>query len=190
MLHLHHGKYKVYIINDAEHLNEESQNALLKTLEEPPKHTVIILIAENIQSFLPTVVSRVKQIVFEKLTKLQIKNYLEGLQKEYSYSVEMEGYIDGSLKKALLLEQEENKNEFQEIIKLVNYIEKGYKLKALKHIDNISIKNNYKLDYLQYILYFKKMYKGVTEVEKTKKRIKYNGNEDIVKTMLVMNLLK
>ncbi|MDD2628460.1 MAG: hypothetical protein PHR25_00315 [Clostridia bacterium] len=189
MLHLRHGSHKVYIINDAEYLNEESQNALLKTLEEPPKHTVIILIAENIQSFLPTVASRVKQVVFDRLKTLEIKNYLESLQKEYSYTTEMEGYINGSLKKALLLEQEEKRKEFQEIVELVNYIEEGSKLKALRLMDDISIKNNDKLDYLQYVLYYRKLYRGVTEVERAKNKIKYNGNEDIVKTMLVMKLL-
>lgn len=46
------------IINDAQSLTPEAQNAFLKTLEEPPENTVIILLAENEDQLLPTVVSR------------------------------------------------------------------------------------------------------------------------------------
>ena len=49
---------KVAIIDDAEKLTIESQNALLKILEEPPKFTQIILIAKEEYGFLPTITSR------------------------------------------------------------------------------------------------------------------------------------
>ena len=52
------GKYKVYIIDEAERMNEQAQNALLKTLEEPPSYAVIFLLAANTGSFLPTILSR------------------------------------------------------------------------------------------------------------------------------------
>ena len=52
------GKYKVYIIDEAERMNEQAQNALLKTLEEPPEYAVIFLLAANTGSFLPTILSR------------------------------------------------------------------------------------------------------------------------------------
>ena len=49
---------KVVIIRDAQFLRKESANALLKTLEKPPFYGVIILITDNIQKIIPTVVSR------------------------------------------------------------------------------------------------------------------------------------
>lgn len=52
------GKYKIYIIDEAERMNEQAQNALLKTLEEPPSYAVIFLLAANTGSFLPTILSR------------------------------------------------------------------------------------------------------------------------------------
>lgn len=52
------GKYKIYIIDEAERMNEQAQNALLKTLEEPPAYAVIFLLAANTGSFLPTILSR------------------------------------------------------------------------------------------------------------------------------------
>ena len=53
-----HSEYKIYIINKAEKMTVESQNALLKTLEEPPAYVIIILITSNKNSLLDTIKSR------------------------------------------------------------------------------------------------------------------------------------
>ena len=50
--------YKVYIIPEAEKMNQQAQNALLKTIEEPPEYVVILLLTTNAASFLPTILSR------------------------------------------------------------------------------------------------------------------------------------
>lgn len=52
------GKYKVYIVPDAELMTVQAQNALLKTLEEPPEYAVILLLTQNADTFLPTILSR------------------------------------------------------------------------------------------------------------------------------------
>jgi DNA polymerase-3 subunit delta' len=54
----HSGRWKVYVIGDAERLNEEASNCLLKTLEEPPAHTIIILLAPDKSAVLQTIASR------------------------------------------------------------------------------------------------------------------------------------
>ena len=54
----HSGRWRVVIIGDAERLNEEASNCLLKTLEEPPGHTVLMLLASDEGLVLPTVASR------------------------------------------------------------------------------------------------------------------------------------
>ena len=74
------GKYKVYIIDEAERMNEQAQNALLKTLEEPPAYAVIFLLAANTGSFLPTILSRcitlpLKPVRTEDIADLLIKRY-------------------------------------------------------------------------------------------------------------------
>jgi DNA polymerase-3 subunit delta' len=56
------GKHRVFIIDSAEHLNEESANCLLKTLEEPPPEVLIILLAANDARLLPTIVSRCQRV--------------------------------------------------------------------------------------------------------------------------------
>lgn len=64
------GKYKIFRINYAENMNINAQNALLKILEEPPKYTIIFLLAENINTLLPTIKSRcTKLYVFDNEDK-------------------------------------------------------------------------------------------------------------------------
>ncbi|MDD6102668.1 MAG: AAA family ATPase [Clostridiales bacterium] len=58
------NKYKVFIVDEAEKMNEQAQNALLKTLEEPPEYGVIILITNNLFMFLDTILSRAVSLAF------------------------------------------------------------------------------------------------------------------------------
>jgi DNA polymerase III delta prime subunit len=69
------SKTKAVIIEDADLLTPEAQNALLKVLEEPPAHTIIILNADSKESLLPTILSRCQIIVLEEeKPKLSEKN--------------------------------------------------------------------------------------------------------------------
>ncbi|MBQ6661137.1 MAG: DNA polymerase III subunit delta' [Lachnospiraceae bacterium] len=52
------GPYRIFIVDEAEKMNEEAQNALLKTLEEPPSYAVIMLLTNNAEALLPTIRSR------------------------------------------------------------------------------------------------------------------------------------
>ena len=54
----YNSRYKIYIINEAEKMTEAAQNALLKTIEEPPEYAVILLLTDNMNMLLPTVLSR------------------------------------------------------------------------------------------------------------------------------------
>jgi len=67
------SEQKAVLIEDAQTLTIEAQNALLKTLEEPPNHTIIILLADNPDSLLPTILSRTQLIT----TKSPIKTLTE-----------------------------------------------------------------------------------------------------------------
>jgi len=65
-----HKDYKIYIINDAEKMTIEAQNALLKTLEEPPGYAIMILITSNKQALLDTIKSRCEIIKFLPISLL------------------------------------------------------------------------------------------------------------------------
>lgn len=69
------GEEKVLVIEDAQKITPEAQNALLKILEEPPSYVTIILSATDIKSFLPTVISRCKVIeLTNKIPTVQVEN--------------------------------------------------------------------------------------------------------------------
>lgn len=67
-------KYKIFIVDKADSMTDAAQNAFLKTLEEPPQYAVFLLLAENTENFLPTVLSRC--IIF-KLKPLNISTVAE-----------------------------------------------------------------------------------------------------------------
>jgi DNA polymerase III, delta'' subunit len=77
------ARKKVYMIEGAEYMKHEAANALLKTLEEPPADSVIILLTENIKSLLHTIVSRCQVV---KFFPLKLKEVEEILTKEHSLS--------------------------------------------------------------------------------------------------------
>ena len=68
---------KVYIVPDAEKLTIPAQNALLKTLEEPPEYAVIILIANGLSAFLPTILSRCVVLQTRAVEEAQIASFLQ-----------------------------------------------------------------------------------------------------------------
>ena len=70
------GKYRVYIIEMAERLREQAANALLKTLEEPPETSIIILLTSSLDSLLPTIRSRTIKLQFAPLSEEALSNYL------------------------------------------------------------------------------------------------------------------
>ncbi|OON93834.1 MAG: hypothetical protein ATN31_05155 [Candidatus Epulonipiscioides saccharophilum] len=69
------GKYKIFVINEAESLNATGQNAILKTIEEPPPYLIIILITTNIEILLPTVRSRCINLLFNDLSDTDLQTY-------------------------------------------------------------------------------------------------------------------
>jgi DNA polymerase-3 subunit delta' len=71
------SSYKVLIVDEAQCLNEESSNALLKTLEEPSRQTVIILIAPTLKSVLPTIASRCQRIIFTAFNQEVLEQVLQ-----------------------------------------------------------------------------------------------------------------
>jgi DNA polymerase-3 subunit delta' len=118
------GSKKVYIVPDAEMMNEQAQNALLKTLEEPPEYAVIILLVANTDLMLPTLLSRsIKlplaplpdQVIEEKL----IKDYY--IQKYRTSSIVK--FARGNLGRAIEMSENddfiEDKNTASDIMKKV-----------------------------------------------------------------------
>ncbi len=62
MIKPYSSPYKIYIIDEAQKLTLQAQNALLKTIEEPPAYAVVMLLADNPDALLPTISSRCVQL--------------------------------------------------------------------------------------------------------------------------------
>jgi len=98
----HEAKMRMVLIEEADTMNKEASNALLKILEEPPKSTFFVLTAEKIDTLLPTILSRCRQLIFKPLSRERIKHTLintHGIDKDLAEVTA--SWCDGSLKKAL-----------------------------------------------------------------------------------------
>ena len=87
------GKYKVYIIDEVHMLSRGAFNALLKTLEEPPKHAIFILATTEIHKIPATIISRCQRFDFRRLKVSEIKERLEKIAKQEKVKVE-KGVLD------------------------------------------------------------------------------------------------
>lgn len=100
-----HKEYKIYIINEAEKMTVEAQNALLKTLEEPPEYAIMILITSNKERLLDTIKSRCEIIKFLPIPLLDLKRYLidKGIEEQRAQLLSV--FSRGSIEKALELSE-------------------------------------------------------------------------------------
>ena len=70
------GPKKIYIMNEGEKMTVQAQNALLKTLEEPPEYAVILILTTNVESLLPTILSRCVVLNMKPAKDEQVKQFL------------------------------------------------------------------------------------------------------------------
>lgn len=101
-------KYKIFIIEQADKMTVQAQNALLKTLEEPPAYGIFLLLAENSSSFLPTILSRCAVLKLRPLPTPLVEEYLyrHHIGDSDKIAVYTE-YAQGSIGKALQIAQSE-----------------------------------------------------------------------------------
>ena len=102
------GRRHVCVIDDAHKMQEPAQNCLLKTLEEPPLGTVIILVTENPSALLPTILSRCQVVDFKRLPTDAIARFLterRGVEPDIASSVS--SFAGGSLGRAISVNPDE-----------------------------------------------------------------------------------
>lgn len=112
------GKYKVYAIDEAHMLTTEAFNALLKTLEEPPAHAILILATTEVHKIPATILSRCQRFDFRLATEAEIKSVLEGILKKEKVEAEDE---------ALDLIIENAQGSFRDAISLLDVVISGQK---------------------------------------------------------------
>lgn len=101
------SKYKVYIIDEVHMLSKDAWGALLKTLEEPPKHVIFILATTELHKVPETIISRCQVFTFRRATDAILKNMMQDIAKEEGFdmdnaSAELLAILgDGSFRDAL-----------------------------------------------------------------------------------------
>lgn len=152
---------KIYIINDCHTMTKEAQNCMLKTLEEPQEYIVIILIASNENSILPTVKSRCTKIYFKELSEEEIISYINQKYSEAGIDKNMIKLCGGSISKAdFVVRKAEVLNSVKDFITQIRSYNK------LNFIQNNQILYDNKediyeiLDYI-YILLFDKITENI-----------------------------
>ncbi len=105
------GRLRIFVVDDAEKLNEPAANALLKTLEEPPETTRFVLVSAYRDQLLETVRSRCQQFLFQPLARCEIQAFLEARgDQEVEVKAALAG---GSIGRALSLDLDEERRERQ-----------------------------------------------------------------------------
>lgn len=96
------GSWKVAIIDDADYLNAEGANALLKTLEEPPPHAMLILVGTSADKQLPTIRSRCQIVRFAQLEESVLANILQerGIATDAAHAHQLAALAEGSVSAA------------------------------------------------------------------------------------------
>ncbi|MBI3274006.1 MAG: DNA polymerase III subunit gamma/tau [Candidatus Colwellbacteria bacterium] len=100
------GGYKIFIIDEVHMLTKDAFNALLKILEEPPKHVIFILATTEAHKILPTVLSRVQRFDFKRLNQTQVSEKLIMMAKKEGIKINSEAVktiamsSDGALRDA------------------------------------------------------------------------------------------
>ena len=148
------SKFKIYIVDEAEKMNIQAQNALLKTMEEPPSYAVILLLTVNADSFLPTILSRCVRLDLKPVSDEKIRKYLiEQKQVSKDQADICIAFAQGNVGKAIHLSDSENFNEMKNsaisLIKRLDEIDLHGMMEAVKKITEYKLEIN---DYFDFIM--------------------------------------
>ena len=191
---------KIYIVNEGEKMTPQAQNALLKTLEEPPEYAVIVILTTNVEALLPTVLSRCVVLNMKPVSDALVKKYLMEQLGVPDYKANIcVAFARGNIGKAKLLasseEFEKVKDEAISLVKNINDMEIHEIVKAIKKISEYKFDVNDYLDILMAwyrdVLFFKAtkdvnslvFKEEIQQIMRVSDRSTYEGIETIVNAL-------
>lgn len=192
--------HKIYIINEAEKMTVQAQNAILKTLEEPPAYAVIILLTANINALLPTILSRCVVLNMKPVSDELVKKYLMEQLKVPDYKAEVcVAFARGNVGKAKALASSEDfenvKAEALSLLKYIQDMELSEIILAIKKITEFKLEINDYLDifsvWYRDVLLFKAtndvnhlvFREEIQSIRKTAQRSSYEGIETVIRAL-------
>ncbi|MDE6747879.1 MAG: DNA polymerase III subunit delta [Lachnospiraceae bacterium] len=191
---------KVYIMNEGEKMTPQAQNALLKTLEEPPEYAVILILTTNVDSLLPTVLSRCVVLNMKPVPDKKVKEFLMKELEVPDYKADIcVAFARGNIGKAKMLASSEEFDKVKEeaitLVKYINDMEISEIVKAIKKISEYKFEITDYLDILSVwyrdVLLFKATKDAnsmifrdeIQYIRKVADRSTYEGIETIVKAL-------
>ena len=164
------SKYKIYIIPEADLMSAQAQNALLKTIEEPPEYAVIMLLTENAEALLPTIRSRCVMMKLRNIKDQLVKKYLMEHLHVPDYQAEIDAsFAQGSIGRA---KEAATSQEFAEmtqnalrILKYANTMEVYELSDAIKSLSEDKQNINDYLDIFQFWFRDVLMFKATQEID-------------------------
>lgn len=194
------GAKKIYIINEGEKMTAQAQNALLKTLEEPPAYGIIIILTTNVESLLPTIVSRCVVLNMRPVEDDKVKEFLMSTLHIPDYKAEVcAAFARGNIGKAKALATSEDFDKIKEeavtLMKYIQDMEIAEIVAAIKKITEYKLDVNSYLDILSIwyrdVLLFKAtkdanhliFKEEIQYIKKAAGRCSYEGVEDIMEAL-------
>lgn len=194
------SKRKIYIVDEAEKMNQQAQNALLKTIEEPPAYAVLLLLTTNADTFLPTILSRCVRLNLKAVRDEQIKDFLMKKHQLPDYQADVcVAFAQGNVGKAIQLASSDSFNELKsaalQLLKRLDEIELYEMTEAVKQISEYKLEINDYFDLMMIwyrdILYFKAtndvnrlVFKDeVYDIKKQAAKSSYQGIETIIEAL-------
>ena len=146
--------YKIYIIDTAEKLTEQAQNALLKTMEEPPEYAVLLLLVNNINLILPTILSRCVVLNLKPVDKKLIRDFLMERHQVPDYVAEVAaGFSGGNVGKAVKYASSEDFDRKKEdILHILRYIDEMELYEVIAGVKTISEHKSAVEDYIDLMI--------------------------------------
>lgn len=192
--------YKVYIVDEAEKMTQQAQNALLKTIEEPPSYAIIILLTTNQEAFLPTILSRCVQLKLKPLKDFVVKSYLVGSMNIPEADADVyAAFARGNLGKAISIASSDDfkamRGEILNLLKRIKEMDISELLEAIQKMKEDHLDINECLDFMQLwyrdvllykvtkdinLLIFKDEYRTINEISKNSG---YDGMERILESI-------
>ena len=192
--------YKIYIVDEAEKMNPQAQNALLKTMEEPPAYAVILLLTTNADMFLPTILSRCIRLNLKPVANEKIKSYLMKNLQIPDYQADIStAFAQGNVGKAIQLAGSDNFKELKDsavqLMKRVKDIDIYEMGEAVKQIAEYKLSVN---DYFDIMMVWYRdvlMYKAtmdinglifkeqIYDIKKQASKSSYHGIQEILKAL-------
>lgn len=192
--------YKIYIVDEAEKMNPQAQNALLKTIEEPPAYAVILLLTTNADLFLTTILSRCICFHLKPAANENVRSYLMKCLQVPDYQADIcTAFAQGNVGKAMKLAGSEDfqdlKDSAVQLMKRIKDIDIYEMGEAVKQINEYKMSIN---DYFDIMMVWYRdvlMYKAtmdinglifkeqIYDIKKQASRSSYHGIQEILKAL-------